>query len=64
VPRKLGRQIEAAARDGAHFAVIIGDEIEHGEVQLRDIKAGTQQTVSTVDLAARLARSAQTHRHG
>jgi len=64
VPRKLGRQIEAAARDGAHFAVIIGDEMERGEVQLRDIKAGTQQTVAIADLAAKLARSDQTHRHG
>ncbi len=25
--RKLGRQLEAAARDGAHFAVILGDEL-------------------------------------
>ena len=40
------------------------DEIEHGDVQLRDIKAGTQQTVSTDELAAKLTRSAQTHRHG
>jgi histidyl-tRNA synthetase len=64
VPRKLGRQIEAAARDGAHFAVIIGDEIEHGEVQLRDIKAGTQQTVPLVDLPRKLAHADQTHRHG
>ena len=25
--RKLGRQLEAASRDGAHFAVILGDEL-------------------------------------
>ena len=28
--RKLGKQLEAAARDGAHFAVIVGDELGAG----------------------------------
>ena len=41
-PRKLGKQLEAAARDQAHFAVIVGDELETGEVGLRDLPAGTQ----------------------
>src|SRR5689334_12643213 len=36
-PRKLGKQLEAAARDGAHFAVILGDELGAGIVQLRDL---------------------------
>ena len=35
--RKLGRQLEAASRDGAHFAVILGDELAGGQVQLRDL---------------------------
>lgn len=64
VPRKLGRQLEAAAREGAHFAVIVGDELERGEVQLKDFQAGTQQTVPVADLPQKLARSEQTHRHG
>ena len=37
-PRKLGRQLEGAGKDGAHFAVIVGDELEHGQVQLRDLR--------------------------
>ena len=44
-PRKLGKQLEAAARDQAHFAVIVGDELADGEVQLRDLPAGTQKVV-------------------
>ena len=35
--RKLGRQLEAAGKDGAHFAVILGDELADGQVQLRDL---------------------------
>ena len=30
--RKLGKQLEAASRDQAHFAVIVGDELASGEV--------------------------------
>ena len=30
--RKLGKQLEAASRDQAHFAVILGDELANGEV--------------------------------
>src|SRR5687768_15661863 len=38
--RKLGKQLEAAARDRAHFAVIVGDELTGGSVGLRDLSAG------------------------
>ncbi len=62
--RKLGRQMEAAGRDGAHFAVILGDEFAAGQVQLRDLKAGTQRLVALGDLARELARSVKQHRHG
>ena len=48
--RKLGKQLEAAARDGAHFAVILGDELASGNVQLRDLEAGTQRVVGVADL--------------
>ncbi|MFL5756992.1 MAG: ATP phosphoribosyltransferase regulatory subunit, partial [Chloroflexota bacterium] len=63
-PRKLGRQLEGAGRDGAHFAVILGDELASGQVQLRDLLAGTQRTVGLDDLARELARAGASHRHG
>jgi histidyl-tRNA synthetase len=62
--RKLGRQLEAAGKDGAHFAVILGDELEDGHVQLRDLLAGTQRLVGVGDLARELARADAGHRHG
>ena len=42
--RKLGKQLEAAARDGAHFAVILGDELADGEVSLRDLRPGRRRS--------------------
>ena len=62
--RKLGKQLEAAARDGAHFAVIVGDELNAGNVQLRDLEAGTQRAVPAANLARELERASRTHRHG
>jgi len=62
--RKLGKQLEAAARDGAHFAVIIGDELAGGHVQLRDLEAGTQRAVEVASLARELERAAKSHHHG
>ncbi len=62
--RKLGKQLESAARDGAHFAVIIGDELRDGQVQLRDLEAGTQRSVPVANLARELERASRTHRHG
>jgi histidyl-tRNA synthetase len=62
--RKLGRQIEAADRDGAHFAVILGDELADGQVGLKDLKAGTQKMVAIADLAREIARADGAHRHG
>jgi histidyl-tRNA synthetase len=62
--RKLGRQLEAAGRDGAHFAVILGDELAQGQVQVRDLQAGTQHVVAIGDLARELARAEASHRHG
>ncbi|HSO28827.1 MAG TPA: histidine--tRNA ligase [Candidatus Sulfomarinibacteraceae bacterium] len=62
--RKLGRQLEAAGRDGAHFAVILGDELADGQVALRDMQAGTQRPVAVVDLVKELARAVRNHRHG
>jgi histidyl-tRNA synthetase len=54
--RKLGRQLEAAVREGAHFAVILGDELAAGDVQLRDLDAASQKLVALDDLEALLRR--------
>ncbi len=62
--RKLGRQLETASRDHAHFAVIIGDELDEGHVQLKDLEAGTQRLVPLAELARELARAAKSHHHG
>jgi histidyl-tRNA synthetase len=62
--RKLGKQLEAAAREHAHFAVIVGDELAAGEVQLRDLPAGTQKPVAIADLSREIARAHGAHRHG
>jgi histidyl-tRNA synthetase len=62
--RKLGKQLEAAARDGAHFAVILGDELSSGGVGLRDLPAGTQKIVNRADLAREIERAHAAHRHG
>jgi histidyl-tRNA synthetase len=62
--RKLGKQLEAAARDGAHFAVIVGDELTDGDVSLRDLPAGTQKIVPMADLAREIERAGGAHRHG
>ena len=44
-PRRLGKQLDGAAREGAHFAVICGDELEAVSVQVKDLEAGTQRQV-------------------
>ncbi|HEY8167300.1 MAG TPA: histidine--tRNA ligase [Candidatus Limnocylindrales bacterium] len=62
--RKLGRQLEGAAREHAHFAVIVGDELANGQVQLRDLPAATQKVVHLDDLARELTRAQGSHRHG
>jgi histidyl-tRNA synthetase len=62
--RRLSRQLEGAARDGAHFAVVVGDELDAGQVQLRDLEAGTQRLVNVADLARELQRAHASHRHG
>jgi histidyl-tRNA synthetase len=56
--RKLGRQLEAAVRDGARFAVIVGDELADGLVGLRDLGAASQKPVPLADLPALLRRKA------
>jgi histidyl-tRNA synthetase len=62
--RKLGKQVESAAKDRAHFVVIIGDELADGNVQLKDLEAGSQQLVALDDLARKLVSGDRTHHHG
>jgi histidyl-tRNA synthetase len=62
--RRLGKQLESASKEHAHFAVIVGDELASGEVQLRDLPAGTQKVVALDDLAREVARAHGAHRHG
>jgi histidyl-tRNA synthetase len=56
--RKLGRQLEAAVKSGARFAVIVGDELADGQVILRDLGAASQKPVVLDDLPALLRRKA------
>jgi histidyl-tRNA synthetase len=60
-PRKLGRQLETASKEHAHFAVIIGDELAEGNVQLKDLEAGTQRLVPLRSWPANWP--AKTHHH-
>ncbi len=62
--RKLGKQLESASRDGAHLAVICGDELASGQVLVRDLQAGTQRPVSLAELTREVARSEAQHHHG
>jgi histidyl-tRNA synthetase len=49
--RKLGRQLESAAKAGARWAVILGEELELGSVILRDLEAGEQREVALSEVA-------------
>jgi histidyl-tRNA synthetase len=62
--RKLGKQLESAAREHAHFAVIVGDELVDGQVQLRDLQAGSQKLVPVDDLVKVIGRAEASHHHG
>jgi histidyl-tRNA synthetase len=62
--RRLGKQLEGAAKAGAHFAVICGDELASGHVLVKDLQAGTQRQVDVTDLARDLTRAQAQHRHG
>ena len=50
--RKLGKQLEAASKAGARWAVVIGDELARGEVGLKDLESGEQRTVPLTEVAA------------
>ena len=50
--RKLGKQLESAAKAGAAYAVILGDELGAGSVVLKNLADGEQSTVALDDLAS------------
>jgi histidyl-tRNA synthetase len=54
--RKLGKQLESAAKGGARWAVIIGEELADGRIGLKDLASGEQETVEVADVAARVSR--------
>jgi histidyl-tRNA synthetase len=62
--RKLGKQLESAAKERAHFAVILGDELADGHVHLKDLEAGSQKLVPVDDLVRELERARTSHHHG
>jgi len=49
--RKLGRQLEAAAKVGARWAVIVGEELTRGAVVLRDLADGSQREIALDQVA-------------
>ena len=50
--RKLGKQIESAAKAGCTRAVIVGDELAEGTVAVKALDTGEQSMVTLADLAA------------
>jgi histidyl-tRNA synthetase len=53
--RSLTAQLKAAASAGASFAVIIGrDELDAGSLTLRDMKEGTQESLTLADITDRI----------
>ncbi|MEX0626105.1 MAG: histidine--tRNA ligase, partial [Chloroflexota bacterium] len=49
--RKLGRQLESAAKLGARFAVIVDPQLPEGSVTLRDLDASEQRQVRLDEVA-------------
>ncbi len=49
--RRLGKQLESASKVGAHWAVIVGDELQRDAVVLRDLSTGHQEEVELAGLA-------------
>ncbi|HUH16615.1 MAG TPA: histidine--tRNA ligase [Methylomirabilota bacterium] len=49
--RKLGKQLESAAKAGARWAAIVGEELAEGTVGLKDLGSGEQRTVALDEVA-------------
>jgi histidyl-tRNA synthetase len=56
--RKLGKQLESAAKAGAAWAVVVGDELADGQVGLKHLGSGDQVTVALEEVAARISGAA------
>jgi histidyl-tRNA synthetase len=52
--RKLGKQLESAAKSGATWAVILGDELGEGRIGLKDLATGEQETIAVDQVARRI----------
>jgi histidyl-tRNA synthetase len=50
--RKLGRQLESAAKLGASYAVLVDPQLEPGTVILRDLSASEQREIRLDEVAA------------
>ena len=50
--RKLGKQLESAAKAGARWAVIIGEDGTADQVELKDLESGEQRSLGVDDVAA------------
>jgi histidyl-tRNA synthetase len=50
--RKLGKQLESAAKAGATWAVIVGQELADGHVGLKNLASGEQDTVLLDEVAS------------
>jgi histidyl-tRNA synthetase len=56
--RKLGKQLESAAKLGAVWAAIVGEELATGRVGLKNLATGEQETVALTEVAERVIRPA------
>jgi histidyl-tRNA synthetase len=52
--RNVGKLLGEAGKVGARKAVILGRELEHGHITVKDLDAGTQSEISLHDLASTL----------
>ena len=53
--RKLGKQLEAASKAGAGWAVIVGEELATGRIGLKDLSSGAQETVTLNEVLDRIS---------
>jgi histidyl-tRNA synthetase len=56
--RKLGKQLESAAKLGATWAAIVGEELADGRIGLKDLASGEQETLALADAVARVSAAA------
>lgn len=52
--RRLGKQLESAVKAGAGWAVVVGEELAHGEITLKDLATGEQERVALDGVASRI----------